>query len=119
MRTTHQCQHAVNLFSATIILIGAQMLLPVADVQADNDVSEQPRFIDHSLLIAPEYPCTWPSYPFPRFQISHQRTIGPDSAYNIDALTIDGNTGTQLAGEPPLACRSHLAGFVANVAITD
>ena len=96
MRTTHQCQHAVNLFSATIILIGAQMLLPVANVQADDDVSEQPRFIDHSLLVAPEYPCTWPSYPFPRFQISHQRTIGPDSAYNIDALTIDGNTGTQL-----------------------
>src|SRR5262249_39715382 len=54
------------------------------------------RFVDHSLPIAPEYPCTWPAYPFPRFQITHQRTIGRDSAYNIDVLLIDGNTGTQL-----------------------
>ncbi len=28
-----------------------------------NAWSEEPRFIDHSLLIAPEYPCTWPSHP--------------------------------------------------------
>ena len=38
--------------------------------------------------------------PFPRFQITHQRTIGPDSAYNIDVLLIDGNTGTQLDVPP-------------------
>ena len=25
----------------------------------------EPRFIDHSLLVAPEYPATWPSAPFP------------------------------------------------------
>ena len=25
--------------------------------------AEEPRFVDHSLLIAPEYPCTWPSHP--------------------------------------------------------
>src|SRR5687768_13019654 len=54
------------------------------------------QFIDHSLLVAPEFPCTWPSYPFPRFQIMRQRTIGPDSVYNLDVLLIDGNTGTQL-----------------------
>lgn len=30
---------------------------------------EEPRFVDHSLLIAPELPCTWPSHPFPRFAI--------------------------------------------------
>ena len=50
--------------------------------------------------VAPEYPCTWPAHPFPRFQITHQRTIGPDSAYNIDVLLIDGNTGTQLDVPP-------------------
>ena len=44
----------------------------------------EPRFLDHSLLIAPDYPCTWPSYPFPRFQLTHERVIGPDSPYNID-----------------------------------
>ena len=66
------------------------------------------RFIDHSLLIAPEYPCTWPSYPFPRFSITHQRTIGPESAYNVDVLLIDGNTGTQLDVPPHSVARPEL-----------
>jgi len=70
--------------------------------------SEEPRFIDHSLLIAPEYPCTWPSHPFPRFALIHQRTIGPESAYNIDALLIDGNTGTQLDVPPHSVARPEL-----------
>ena len=65
-----------------------------------NAWSDEPRFIDHSLLIAPEYPCTWPSHPFPRFAIVHQRKIGPESAYNIDSFLIDGNTGTQLDVPP-------------------
>lgn len=70
--------------------------------------ADEPRFLDHSLLIASEYPCTWPSYPFPRFQISHQRTIGPDSAYNVDVLLIDGNTGTQLDVPPHSVARPEL-----------
>ena len=68
----------------------------------------EPRFIDHSLLVAPEYPATWPSAPFPRFQMTHQRTIGPDSAYNIDVLLIDGNTGTQLDVPPHSVARPDL-----------
>ena len=70
--------------------------------------SDEPRFIDHSLLIAPEFPCTWPSHPFPRFSIVHARTIGPDSAYNIDTLRIDGNTGTQLDVPPHSVARPEL-----------
>ena len=70
--------------------------------------AEEPKFVDHSLLIAPEFPCTWPSHPFPRFQITHQRTIGPDSAYNIDVLLIDGNTGTQLDVPPHSVARPDL-----------
>lgn len=66
------------------------------------------RFIDHSLMIAPEYPCTWPSHPFPRFSLIHQRTIGPESAYNIDVLLIDGNTGTQLDVPPHSVARPDL-----------
>jgi len=66
------------------------------------------KFVDHSLLVAPEYPCTWPAHPFPRFQITHQRTIGPDSAYNIDVLLIDGNTGTQLDVPPHSVARPDL-----------
>jgi hypothetical protein len=70
-----------------------------------NAWSDEPRFIDHSLLIAPEYPCTWPSHPFPRFAIVHQRKIGPESAYNIDSFLIDGNTGTQLDVPPHSVAR--------------
>lgn len=74
----------------------------------DEPRSGEPRFVDHSLLIAPEYPCTWPSYPFPRFQLTHQRHIGPASAYNIDVLLIDGNTGTQLDVPPHSVARPDL-----------
>jgi kynurenine formamidase len=64
--------------------------------------------MDHSLLIAPEYPCTWPSHPFPRFAIVHSRTIGAESNYNIDTLLIDGNTGTQLDVPPHSVARPEL-----------
>jgi len=70
--------------------------------------AEPPKFVDHSLLVAPTFPCTWPSAPFPRFQITHQRVIGPDSAYNIDVLLIDGNTGTQLDVPPHSVARPDL-----------
>lgn len=78
--------------------------------QQSSDSTNNPttRFIDHSLLIAPEYPCTWPSSPFPRFQITHQRIIGPDSPYNVDVLMIDGNTGTQLDVPPHSVARPEL-----------
>lgn len=77
----------------------------IASVDAQE---EKPRFVDHSLIVAPEYPCTWPSAPFPRFQITHQRIIGPDSPYNIDVLFIDGNTGTQLDVPPHSVARPDL-----------
>jgi len=57
-----------------------------------------PRFFDLSLLVAPEYPCTWPT--FPAFQMNPARRIGPLSPYNVDTLIYDGNTGTQLDVPP-------------------
>lgn len=60
--------------------------------------AEEPKHVDLSLLIAPEYPSTWPS--FPPFQINHYRKIGPLSAYNSEILILDGNTGTQLDVPP-------------------
>ncbi len=75
---------------------------------ASAQVADAHKFVDNSLLIAPELPCTWPSAPFPRFQITHQRVIGPDSAYNIDVLLIDGNTGTQLDVPPHSVARPDL-----------
>ncbi len=56
------------------------------------------RFVDLSLLVAAEYPCTWPT--FPPFQINHYQRIGPLSPYHSEILVIDGNTGTQLDVPP-------------------
>jgi kynurenine formamidase len=70
--------------------------------------AQEPKFIDHSLLISPDLPCTWPSAPFPRFSITHQRKIGLESAFNVDVLLIDGNTGTQLDVPPHSVARPDL-----------
>jgi len=70
--------------------------------------AQEPKFHDHSLMIAPNLPCTWPSHPFPRFSIDHQRKIGLDSPFNIDVLLIDGNTGTQLDVPPHSVARPDL-----------
>jgi kynurenine formamidase len=69
--------------------------------------AQETKFVDLSLLVAPNYPCTWPTG-FPVFQISHVKRIGPESAYNIDVLTIDGNTGTQLDVPPHSVARPEL-----------
>ena len=83
-------------------------LLPSQKLHSEDRPTSATRFVDHSLLIAPELPCTWPTHPFPRFQITHQRVIGPDSPYNIDTLLIDGNTGTQLDVPPHSVARPDL-----------
>ena len=83
-------------------------LILVAVCAASVADAGEPKFIDCSLLVSPNYPCTWPSYPFPRFQIVRQRTIGPDSAYNVDVLMIDGNTGTQMDVPPHSVARPDL-----------
>ncbi|MFO0941988.1 MAG: cyclase family protein [Pirellulales bacterium] len=71
-------------------------------------IAQHSKFVDHSLIIAPEYPCTWPSYPFPKFSINHQRIIGPLSYYNVDTIYVDGNTGTQLDVPPHSVARPDL-----------
>ena len=93
----------------TKCVVHQALLPPVLCLLASlTGTAEESRFVDHSLLVAPEYPCTWPSHPFPRFQITHQRTTGPNSAYNIDVLLIDGNTGTQLDVPPHSVARPEL-----------
>ncbi len=88
------------LFASLCAAVAVPDPLPLAlafeDPERGLGASAGSRFVDHSLLVAAEYPCTWPSHPFPRFSLTHQRTIGPDSPYNVDSLLIDGNTGTQL-----------------------
>ncbi|MCA9028657.1 MAG: cyclase family protein, partial [Planctomycetaceae bacterium] len=88
--------------------VDASLGSDVRPVQGADPSADNTRFIDHSLIVDPEYPCTWPPYPFPRFSIVHQRTIGPDSPYNVDVLLIDGNTGTQLDVPPHSVARPEL-----------
>ena len=45
--------------------------------------SVAPRFVDLFLMIAPEYPCTWPDG-FPTFRIDHYLTIGPRIQQRVD-----------------------------------
>lgn len=94
-------RHIACCAAASAALIHAAVL-----IRADD--SETPKVVDNSLIVAPDYPCTWPTHPFPRFQIFHQRTIGPDSVYNIDTLLIDGNTATQLDVPPHSVARPEL-----------
>jgi len=61
--------------------------------------SGQGRFVDLSLIVAENYPCTWATG-FPRFYMNRYIRIGPSSPYNSDLLQIDGNTGTQIDVPP-------------------
>jgi kynurenine formamidase len=90
------------------IMLGVIPLTSHVKAQVNADATNVPRFIDHSLLISSEMPCTWPAAPFPRFQLTHQRVIGPESNYNVDVLLIDGNTGTQLDVPPHSVARPEL-----------
>src|SRR5713101_867093 len=81
------------LWLSLALVLGADRQSP-----SRGQAKEQTRFVDLSLLVAPEYPCTWPT--FPKFQINHYERIGPLTPYNSDILIIDGNTGTQLDVPP-------------------
>src|SRR5437867_10142570 len=80
------------------LLAGVTVTWPIPAQQPNEAKKAEPRFIDLSLLVAPEYPCTWPTWP--KFQINHYQRIGPLGPYNSDVLVIDGNTGTQLDVPP-------------------
>lgn len=60
--------------------------------------SDAPRFHDLSLLVAPEYPCNWPTWP--KFFLAPTERIGPLGPYNSETYLLDGNTGTQLDVPP-------------------
>ncbi|MFO1063050.1 MAG: cyclase family protein [Pirellulales bacterium] len=105
MRHRSYCSSQFAAFIASSI---ALWISGASIVRSQQSGSDDVRFVDHSLLIAPEYPCTWPSHPFPRFALIHSRTIGPESTYNIDTLMIDGNTGTQMDVPPHSVARPEL-----------
>src|SRR5688572_3986439 len=96
MKRLSPCLTLTALAALAIVPLGLHSAFAQEKGDRGLGAAADSRFIDHSLLVAAEYPCTWPSHPFPRFSLTHQRTIGPDSPYNVDSLLIDGNTGTQL-----------------------
>jgi len=73
------------------------LLLSGGEARAQSVI--QTKVHDLSLLVSPEMPCTWPQL-FPPFQIKQYWRIGPASAYNVDILNIDPNTGTQIDVPP-------------------
>ena len=75
------------------------ILVAVLAAQPAVTAAAGPKFLDLSLMVSEDLPCTWPAG-FPLFQLKHYRRIGLTSAYNIDVLTIDGNTGTQVDVPP-------------------
>src|ERR1700677_2018110 len=83
---------------ARTVLLGLLATVCFLPVPVKAGPGSEPRIVDLSLLVAPEYPCIWPT--FPPFQINHYQRIGPLSAYHSDILVIDGNTGTQLDVPP-------------------
>lgn len=85
-----------SLPAATIVWLVA---CPAVSAERSTDAAA-PRFVDLSLLVAPELPCTWPAAGFAPFHLDHYRVIGPTSAVNADILSIDGNTGTQFDVPP-------------------
>lgn len=85
----------------TIAMILYSRILPA---QQDSGT----RFVDCSLMVGAEYPATWPTHPFPRFQLIHEQRVGSGSVYNIDVLLMDGNTGTQLDVPPHSVVRPEL-----------
>ena len=85
-----------------ILLLLPMLLLGMAAETTKAEV------VDLSLLVAAELPCTWPHPRFAHFQINHYRRVGLASPYNIDILTIDGNTGTQLDVPPHSVARPEL-----------
>jgi kynurenine formamidase len=93
--------HAVGRTALVVLLAGGIVACPTGPGPAPSSSAADDaatRFADLSLLVAPDYPCTWPT--FPAFQINHYQRIGPLSAYNSDILILDGNTGTQLDVPP-------------------
>ena len=80
-------------------LVVASGFLFVSVASAPAHAWQNATFVDLSLLVAEDYPCTWPEG-FPVFQLKHWNRVGSRGVYNVDILTIDGNTGTQIDVPP-------------------
>ena len=81
-----RCAAARRVGLAVLLAALVTLVLKLNGPQPGNAAERDPgdeaaRFLDLSLLVAPDYPCTWPT--FPPFQINHYRRIGRLSAYTL------------------------------------
>ena len=86
------CLRRVSHFLLIALTAFAWLGADAENLQAQK--GDKTEVLDLSLLVAPDYPCNWAGG-WPPFQINPYLRIGKLSAYNDDALFIDGNTGTQ------------------------
>ena len=98
---------SVNLAKPLCVLMFTALLVTYRLPSTPAYSEEPPKFVDLSLLISAEYPCTWPEL-VPPFRIDHVQTIGRQSAYNVDTLSTDGNMGTQMDVPPHSVERPEL-----------
>ena len=103
MKTTNY--HLSVTYSLLTLMLSLLLLSSVAELRAQE--RQAIRFIDLSLIVDRDYPCTW-SDGFPTFRIDPYLRVGPRSAYNSEILTIDGNTGTQMDVPPHSVARPEL-----------
>jgi kynurenine formamidase len=82
---------------ATTFALG--MFAVAATTAHRSALAEEPRFVDLSLLVAPDSPGPWPAG-WPIFQFNPVERIGALSPYNSEILVMDGNVGTQLDVPP-------------------
>lgn len=85
-------------FLHLLLVLAVLCVLGGACKAADDTAKSE--FLDLSLLVASDHPCTWASNSWTLFQMTPYLRIGPHSAYNSEILLIDGNTGTQLDVPP-------------------
>jgi len=86
---SHSARLVRGRVPALVLLIGCILAASPWPARA-----EKPRFVDLSLIVAPNYPATWPMG-FPPFEIIHYERIGKLSPYSSDLILFDENTGTQ------------------------
>ncbi len=98
---TARCGGICRLRAASLAVIALSMTLTIQIARSEPaSPAQQTKFVDLSLLVAPEMPCTWPA---PGFRSSTSiNTCGSDRSRHTTAmlLMIDGNTGTQLDVPP-------------------
>ncbi len=103
MKTTQRNPRSLCLLATTTLFF----LVATSGINSNAQQTSTARFIDLSLIVDRDYPCTWADG-FPTFRMDPYLRVGSRSPYNSEILTIDGNTGTQMDVPPHSVARPEL-----------